>query len=434
MDQLTITHLKQSAGDSPISASVDAQLQSCVTKTTKSGKPYLELVLADSIDQFTLKIWENLPQFKSAQKLPPESFLRLAGDWTQNQYGLDAQRWDFRPLNAGETADLLTGDPETSVKQRQDWQTITQLCQDISDPRLHALCQLFTDRYGLRFQRTAAARKNHHARRGGLVEHVAQMMRSAMALTTVYTDLNTDLLITGILFHDCGKMWENTYPETGFAQPFDLQGEMLGHIPLGIDLASRLWSEMIGDSPKVWNDLFPLTSDVRIHLLHLIASHHGTYEFGSPTLPRTPEAILLHHIDNIDAKYEMFKQAYSIAPELAPGIQQKQFPLPANLVTPLAHFPKDAETPRSAAPAAPAEVAEVAEVAETAPEPVVETPKPKPAPKKSPKPTTPVADTPPQPKLKEEPVKTAPKKAKEPEDAPELEDEFQAQPFTGELF
>lgn len=425
MDQLTITHLKQSAGDSPISASVDAQLQSCVTKTTKSGKPYLELVLADSIDQFTLKIWENLPQFKSAQKLPPESFLRLAGDWTQNQYGLDAQRWDFRPLNAGETADLLTGDPETSVKQRQDWQTITQLCQDISDPRLHALCQLFTDRYGLRFQRTAAARKNHHARRGGLVEHVAQMMRSAMALTTVYTDLNTDLLITGILFHDCGKMWENTYPETGFAQPFDLQGEMLGHIPLGIDLASRLWSEMIGDSPKVWNDLFPLTSDVRIHLLHLIASHHGTYEFGSPTLPRTPEAILLHHIDNIDAKYEMFKQAYSIAPELAPGIQQKQFPLPANLVTPLAHFPKDAETPRSAAPA---------EVAETAPEPVVETPKPKPAPKKSPKPTTPVADTPPQPKLKEEPVKTAPKKAKEPEDAPELEDEFQAQPFTGELF
>lgn len=419
MDQLTITQLKQSAGDSPVSASVDVQLQACVTKTTKSGKPYLELVLADSIDQFTLKIWENLPQFKSAQQLPLESFLRLAGDWTQNQYGLDAQRWDFRPLNASETADLLTGDPETSAQQKLDWQTITDLCGNVADPRLQTLCQIFIERYGLRFQRTAAARKNHHARRGGLVEHVAQMMRSAKALATVYTDINTDLLITGILFHDCGKMWENTYPETGFAQPFDLQGEMLGHIPLGIDLASRLWSEMINDSPKQWNDLFPLSSDVRIHLLHLIASHHGTYEFGSPTLPRTPEAIVLHHIDNIDAKYEMFKQAYNVAPELAPGIQQKQFPLPANLVTPLAHFPKDAEAPRSAAPVDSAETITetIVEEAKTTPKEVVQ--------KAAPKKKKPAAEPKPE---------AATAKTTDNEEAPELEDELQAQPFTGELF
>ena len=340
MDLLTITKLKQTAGDSPVPASVDAQLQSCVTKTTKSGKPYLELSLADATDQFTLKIWENLPQFNSAQELPLESFLRLSGDWTQNQYGLDAQRWDFRPLNDSETADLLTGDPETSLRQQGDWETITTLCNNISDPRLHKVTELFIQRYELRFRRTAAARKNHHARRGGLVEHVAQMMRSAQAICTVYTDLNLDLLIAGILFHDCGKMWENTYPENGFAQPFDIQGEMLGHIPLGIDLASRLWSEVEQEHGSSWADLYPLTADVRLHLLHLIASHHGTYEFGSPTLPRTPEAIALHHIDNLDAKYEMFKQAYAVAPELAPDIQQKQFPLPANLVTPLASFPK----------------------------------------------------------------------------------------------
>lgn len=401
MDQLTITQLKQSTGDSPISASVDVQLQSCVTKTTKSGKPYLELGLADSIDQFTLKIWENLPQFKSAQSLPLESFLRLSGDWTQNQYGLDAQRWDFRPLNATETADLLTGDPDTSAQQRHDWQTITTFCSAIGDPRLHQLCQLFIDRYGILFQRTAAARKNHHARRGGLVEHTSQMMRAAKALSTVYTDLNEDLLIAGILFHDCGKMWENTYPETGFAQPFDLQGELLGHIPLGIDLASRLWQDLLQTSPDAaqWDTLFPLSSDVRLHLLHLIASHHGCYEFGSPTLPRTPEAIMLHHIDNIDAKFEMFKQAYSSAPELAPGIQQKQFPLPANLVAPLAPFPKDADTPATA----PKKHEQV-----------------KPAEPKSDKPAS----------VKKEKLED---RAKEVE-IPELEDEFLAQPFTGELF
>ncbi|WP_018968631.1 HD domain-containing protein [Rubritalea marina] len=339
MDLLTITQLKQNAGDSPIAASVDAQLQSCVTKTTKSGKPYLEITLADATDQFTLKIWENLPQFHSAQDLPAESFLRLSGDWTQNQYGLDAQRWDFRPLNDSETADLLTGDPETSLRQQVDWDAIVAFCDAIADPRLHALTQQFIERYAVQFRRTAAARKNHHARRGGLVEHVAQMMRSAQALSTVYQDLNLDLLITGILFHDCGKMWENTYPENGFAQPYDLQGEMLGHIPLGIDLASRLWTDLEQQHAAQWSELYPLNSEVRIHLLHLIASHHGTYEFGSPTLPRTPEAIVLHHIDNIDAKFEMFKQAYEVAPELAPNIQQKQFPLPANLVQPLAQFP-----------------------------------------------------------------------------------------------
>lgn len=377
VDLLTITQLKQNAGESPISASVDVQLQSCITKSTKSGKPYLELVLADAVDQFTLKVWENLPQFTLAKDLPAESFLRLAGDWTQNQYGIDAQRWDFRPLTESETADLLTGDPQTSAQQKHDWETILHFLSAINDPRLHRLCQIFVEQYGDTFQRTAAARKNHHARRGGLVEHVAQMMRSAKALSTVYTNLNSDLLIAGILFHDCGKMWENTYPETGFTQPYDLQGELLGHIPLGIDLAGKLWNQMLDSNKDEWDALYPITDDVRLHLLHLIASHHGTYEFGSPTLPRTPEAILLHHIDNIDAKYEMFKQAYASSPELAPGIQQKQFPLPANLITPLLAFPSQSnkETPATV-------------------------------------------------------VKDEPK----PDDSEELDEELRAQPFTGELF
>lgn len=344
MDKLTISQLKQEASETPRTASIDVQVQKTIVKSTKSGKPYLEFVLADATDQFTLKIWENLPQFHTAQDLPEHAFLRLSGDWTQNQYGIDGIRWDFRKMNQNEIENFLAGDPETRFTQDSDWKEILRLTKSISDPRLRTICANFIEQYGEQFRRTAAARKNHHARRGGLVEHVAQMMRCACAITSVYSSLNRDLLVAGILFHDCGKMWENTYPEAGFAQPYDLQGEMLGHIPLGIDLAGRLWSEMM-NSPEAqnWDKLFPLTEDVRIHLLHLIASHHGSYEFGSPALPRTPEAIALHHIDNLDAKYEMFKQAYAVAPELAPGIQERQFPLPANLVAPLAHYPRTAE-------------------------------------------------------------------------------------------
>ena len=142
---------------------------------------------------------------------------------------------------------------------------------------------------GDRFRRTAAAKRNHHARRGGLVEHVAQMMRSAAALSPVYAELNRDLLLAGVLFHDCGKLWENTYPEHGFAQILSIHGEMMGHIPLGIELVNKLWRDLM-DSPEAaaWADLKPTTEETRLHLLHLIGSHHGEYEFGSPVLPALP--------------------------------------------------------------------------------------------------------------------------------------------------
>ena len=341
MPHFTISELKQNTSETPTTATVDTQLQKCVTKITKSGKPYLQVTLTDAIDQFSLKIWENLPQFTAIQDIGTDAFIRLEGDWIQNQYGIDANRWQFRLLNEGEIQSFLIGDPQTSELQTRDWNDIIKLTTAINDPRLNQLCQTFLDQYGDQLKRTAAARKNHHARRGGLIEHVAQMMRCAVSICSVYTDLNQDLLIAGVLFHDCGKLWENTYPERGFTQPYDIQGEMLGHIPLGINFVDKLWNEMLTscvETKEAWENLQPSNEDVRIHLLHLIASHHGTYEFGSPTLPRTPEAHILHHVDNIDAKYEMMKQAYQSAPELAPNIQEKQFPLPANLIKPLAHI------------------------------------------------------------------------------------------------
>jgi len=342
---LSIQQLKETTAASCstiVTATIDAQLQQSTVKTTKSGKPYLQVSFADATNQFSLKIWDNLPQFETIKQLATETFIRLEGDWTQNQYGLESPRWQYRLLNKGEIQDFLLGDSETKEIQARDWKTIINYTAAIKDPRLNALCTLFFKDYQEPFLRTAAARRNHHARRGGLVEHVAQMMRSATAICSVYTELNHDLLIAGVLFHDCGKLWENTYPENGFTQPFDLQGEMLGHIPLGLTFVNDLWQELLQTNDAAnWEELTPNNSDVRIHLLHLIAAHHGTYEFGSPTLPRTPEAHALHHIDNLDAKYEMLKQAYRNAPELAEGIQEKQFPLPANLVKPLAKFSND---------------------------------------------------------------------------------------------
>ena len=108
----------------------------------------------------------------------------------------------------------------------------------IGDPRLRLLGETFLADQGERFRRTAGARSYHHARRGGLVEHTAQMMRMAVAVAPLYPQLNLDLLIAGILFHDSGKLWENHLPETGFTMGFDERGELMGHISIGMELVN----------------------------------------------------------------------------------------------------------------------------------------------------------------------------------------------------
>jgi len=342
VDHISITQLRQEANANVMTASLDAQIQAIATKATKGGSPYLEVIFADAVSQFSIKIWENKPQFQLIQELKEGALVRLSGDWTQNQYGVEGVRWDLRLLSEEEIEVFVLGDAELGAKQTEDWKTILELITSISDPRIKDLAVLFIRKFEARFRRTAAARKNHHARRGGLVEHVAQMMRTANAIAGVYPKLNRDLLLIGVFLHDCGKMWENTYPETGFQQPFNLEGEMLGHIPKGMEVFSELWNElMLSEQADQWDGLFPLTDHVRIHILHLIASHHGTHEFGSPTLPRTPEAVALHYIDNLDAKYEMFMQGYETSREIGTGIYERQFPLPASLVEPLAHFPRE---------------------------------------------------------------------------------------------
>lgn len=336
MSPVTIAALKEQTGEKPLAAAVVAQLQSRQARTTKANKPYLEITLADGTGNFSLKVWSDAAAYPAVEIAADAAVLRLEGHWTQGQYGLEARELHVSHPDAAGLEAFFAGDPATREKQDRDYADITALCASLTDPRFHALCERFLTTLGDRFRRTAAARRNHHARRGGLVEHVAQMMRAAAALCPVYPELNRDLLLTGTLLHDCGKLWENCYPEHGFNQLQNLHGEMLGHIPLGIELANKLFREIL-ESPEAaaWGDLVPANEECRLHLLHLIGSHHGEYEYGSPVLPRTPEAFALHHIDNLDAKLEMVRDAYTQGRETAPGIYDRMFPLPANLVRPL---------------------------------------------------------------------------------------------------
>lgn len=340
MQTMSIREVKQASAAAPWAASVHAQMDRVQVKPTRSGSEYLELKLSDAGDHFVLRVWADSPGYNLVRDLAPGSFLAINGEWASGQYGLEPKQWTVRILDDVESVALLGGPAELREKQEADYVTITSMTDGLVDPRLRGLGQLFLREYGERFRRTGAARDYHHARRGGLVEHVAQMMRSAAALAAVYPSTNRDLLLAGVLFHDCGKLYENCYEREGFAMPYSETAELLGHIPLGIELVNRLWRQLLESAPEAeaWKSLEPANDSVRLHLLHLIGAHHGEFQFGSPVLPRTPEAILLHHVDNIDAKLEMLADSYATSALLAPNVFERRRPLPGNAVRPLPVF------------------------------------------------------------------------------------------------
>jgi len=337
---MTLKEIRQAVAQGSVEARVHVQLETVASKLTREQKPYCELALADASDRMTLRVWSDHPNYKACDSMESGDFVEITGEFYQHQqYGLDVRRWTTRPLSADEQANLLQGPADLRAKQAADWNFIVATTAAIRDPRLHALCAEFIAQHGTRFRNTAGARTYHHARRGGLVEHTAQMLRVAAQIATVYPQLNLDLLVAGIVFHDAGKLWENYLPETGFNMPFDELGEMVGHIGIGLEMVNALWRKLEADGRAAeWRKLTPSTEDCRLHLLHLIASHHGEPQFGSPVYPKTPEAMALSYIDNLDARLEMFFAGYPIAKPLAARIFDRVRPLPGNLVKPLEKF------------------------------------------------------------------------------------------------
>jgi 3'-5' exoribonuclease len=335
-DSRSISQIRSEARVGAIAARVRGQADELIKKESANGKPYWELKLRDAGDAMTLRAWSDTDAFRSCSEISRGGFVEVEGEFAMNGgFGLDAKRWRLRLLDESEVETLLAGGEEEVAAVEQDFGDVVRLVGEARDPRLLALGRLFLEEFGSRFKRAAAARHNHHAHRGGLLRHTGQMMRAADSICGAYPGLNRDLLIAGVLFHDCGKLWEMCPPEAGFEIPRELRGELLGHISIGVEVVNSLWRKLPLDE---WKSLEPPSEEVRLHLLHLIASHHGELQFGSPVEPKTPEAIALNMVDNLDAKLEMLSMAYARQPEIAPGIHERVKPLNTSPVKPLVIF------------------------------------------------------------------------------------------------
>ena len=325
------------AAGAPVRATLQAQVVARNERVTRDQKPYFEFELSDGVTVLRFKIWNNHPFFARCSELEAGAFIEATGEFADGgKFGPEIRSLECRELDDAEREEVLLGSPDRRDRLATDYAEVVAKVDSIQDPRLREISVLFLKKFESRFRRAAAARNYHHARRGGLLEHVAQMLRAADGLCGAYTNVNRDLVIAGVLFHDCGKLWECCPAERGFVIEPNETGELLGHISIGIELVNRLWHELReAGTPASWEQMSPKSDQVRQHLLHLIASHHGEMQFGSPVLPKTPEAMLLHFIDNIDARLEMLAGAYTGASEISPGVFERVAPLSQNAVRPL---------------------------------------------------------------------------------------------------
>jgi len=185
--------------------------------------------------------------------------------------------------------------PSSRRNPEEMWTELRQIVAGIASPHLKALLDAVLDDEDIaaRYRRAPAAKQIHHAYLGGLLEHVLSLCWLARATAPRYPFVDCDLLLTGVVLHDIGKIYELNY-ERGFSYSSD--GQLLGHI----NIALRMLAEKLRGLPE-----FP--SPLRSLVEHMVLSHHGHLEFGSPKLPQFPEALLLHYLDDMDSKMECMR-------------------------------------------------------------------------------------------------------------------------------
>jgi 3'-5' exoribonuclease len=185
--------------------------------------------------------------------------------------------------------------PKTSKDIDELWGTLSGFVSGFTDPHLKALVVAFMDdpEIAAAYRCAPAAKTLHHAYIGGLLDHVVSLFRSCDLMCRNYPQINRDLLMTGAFLHDIGKIHELTYNR---AFSYTTRGQLLGHMIIELEMLQAKLQLVPG---------FP--DELKTLVEHLIISHHGEYEFGSPKLPMFPEALMLHYLDDLDSKMESMR-------------------------------------------------------------------------------------------------------------------------------
>jgi 3'-5' exoribonuclease len=257
-------------------------------RTTKAAKIYLSLTLGDNTGQIEARVWDPLDS-RIAQEFGRGDVVKVRGSVSRFDGTLQLKVDHLRRLAAGEfdRADLLQA---TTYDVNQLWAKLEAAVASFSDEDLQRLVRAVLADPAMRaaFGEAPAAKQLHHAWLGGLLEHVVSLIGLADRVVPHYPMLIRDLVVTGVILHDIGKIRELEW-ESGF--DYTLEGQLLGHIQIGVGMVERAIDGLPDFPPRL-----------KTLVLHMILSHHGKLEYGSPKLPMIPEALMLNFLDDMDAK------------------------------------------------------------------------------------------------------------------------------------
>ncbi|MBM4425567.1 MAG: HD domain-containing protein [Chloroflexi bacterium] len=264
---------------------------------------FLTLMLSDRTGSVLARVWEGAPEL--AETFEQGSTVKVQGDVEMYMDRAQIIVQKLRPANADEY-DLRDFQPTTEKSIDELTEVVRRAVDRIQDPHLAALVRRFYhDPAFLRlFTRAPAARRVHHAYIGGLLEHTAEVLALCGTVLALYPEIDSELLMTGALLHDIGKVRE--YDWQADIEYTD-EGQLIGHITIGDEMVSAAIAALPG---------FP--EELAMRVRHMILSHHGRYEWGSPRRPQTLEAMALHQIEELDAQVNRFRGLLANRPEGEP--------------------------------------------------------------------------------------------------------------------
>ena len=264
-------------------------VRSAEQRASANGKNYLDMTLADKSGSINAKMWDGTVQPPLAGSIVK---VRATGNEFNGRMQLRVEK--IRAAESRDPVDMSTLIPCAPRDPKEMLDEVVRAADHIADPDLRKITCELLDRAGDKLLTFPAAKQMHHAERGGLLHHTTTMLRAANAIMTVYPQLNASLLTAGVIVHDLAKIDEMDADTLGLVSDYSVDGKLIGHIVRGV-VNIQLAAEKTKASPGK-----------ALLLQHMVLSHHGIPEYGSPLAPKFPEAEVLNTIDTLDARlYEM---------------------------------------------------------------------------------------------------------------------------------
>ena len=271
-------------------------------KTSSANKTYIDFTLQDITGEVNAKLWEVKGDVESIYN--PGEVVKIMGSVTQWQQSVQLKLIKIRALLPEDEVDFSQFIPTAPIEAQAMLDEILSFVSEMASDEIRKLVTALIDIYREQLMYYPAAKSNHHAIKSGLLYHILRMLRSAKALGNVYANINLDLVYAGVILHDIEKINEMDATEVGVVEGYTKEGQLLGHIIMGIKRIDRV-AENLGIDPEI-----------SLLIQHMILTHHYEPEFGSPKKPLIPEGELLHYLDMIDARmYDMNKALRDVEEE-----------------------------------------------------------------------------------------------------------------------